>query len=316
MIIPSHMCAVVIENYGEATVLQYKEVEVPTVGADELLVRVQSAGVSPFDIHVRDGWYKESFYSLPMILGWELSGTVVAVGPKVTKYKIGDEIFAYPTGYRIGGSYAEYNVIKESEAAHKPTSISHHQAASCTMNTLTAWQALFDVANLTQGQRVLIQGAAGGVGHLAVQLAKWKGAYVIGTASTRNAEFLAEIGVDEFVDYTKTTIDKAGIEPVDVVIDGIGGDVLKQSFSVVKKEGLVVTLIDFEGIKAAESYDVNGKSVFVLPNSEQLSEIARLLDEGILKPHIAAVLPLHQAAKAHQLVELGHTRGKILLENS
>lgn len=313
MSLPGHMCAIVIEQYGKTDVLHEQKVPIPTISDDELLVRVHSAGVSPFDIHVRDGWYKESFYSLPLILGWELSGTVVAVGQDVTNFNIGDEVFAHPTGHRIGGSYAEFNAIKAGEAAHKPAQISHHQAASATMNALTAWQALFDVANVSKGKRVLIQAAAGGIGHLAVQLAKWKGAYVIGTASAKNAAFLADLGVDEFVDYTKTSIEKA-IQPVDVIIDTIGGDVLKQSFSVVKKDGIVVTLIDFEGIKSAEHYGINGKAVFVLPNHEQLSEIAQLLDQGILKPHVEAVFPLNQVAKAQQLVELGHTRGKILLE--
>lgn len=313
MSLPTHMPTIVIENYGNADVLQYQTIPVPSFAADELLVQVKSAGVSPFDIHVRDGWYKESFYSLPLILGWELAGTVVAVGKEVKDFKVGDDIFAHPTGHRIGGSYAKFNVIKANEAAHKPASISYHQAASATMNALTAWQALFDVANVSKGQRVLIQAAAGGIGHLAVQLAKWKGAYVIGTASAKNAEFLATLGVDEFVDYTKAPIEKV-IQPVDVVIDAVGGHVLQQSFSLVKKEGVIVTLIDFEGIKAAENYGVNGKTLFVLPNHQQLTEIAKLLDQSILKPYIEAVFPLSQAAKAQQLVELGHTRGKVTLE--
>lgn len=313
MSLPIHMHAIVIENYGNADVLHYQTMPVPPLSDDELLVKVHSAGVSPFDVHVREGWYKESFYSLPLILGWELSGTAVAVGQDVTQFKVGDEVFAFPTGYRAGGSYAEYNVIKASEAALKPASISHHQAASASMNALTAWQALFDVAGVSKGQRVLIQAAAGGVGHLAVQLAKWKGAYVIGTASAKNATFLTDIGVDEFVDYTKTANEK-NIQPVDVVIDTIGGDVLKQSFSVLKKGGTVVTLIDFEGIKSADNYGIHGKTVFAMPNHEQLVEIAELLNQGILKPHVEAIFPLSQAAKAHQLVELGHTRGKIVLE--
>lgn len=313
MSLPTHMNAVVIENYGSTDVLHYQTVPVPSVSDDELLVKVHSAGVSPFDVHVREGWYKDSFYTLPLILGWDLSGTVIAVGKDVSEFKVGDEIFAYPTAYRAGGCYAEYNVIKAIEAAHKPAAISHHQAVAAGMNALTAWQALFDAGSVTKGQRVLIQAAAGGIGHLAVQLARWKGAHVIGTASAKNAEFLADLGVDEFVDYTKTFIEKA-IEPVDVVIDTVGGDVLKQSFSIVKKGGIVVTLVDFETIKSAESYGIQGKTVFVLPNQKQLEEIAQLLDQGILKPHVAAIFPLSEAAKAHQLVELGRTRGKIILE--
>lgn len=313
MSLPTHMHAIVIEDYGHADVLHYKKFPVPHVSEDELLVHIHSAGVSPFDVHVREGWYKESFYSLPLILGWDLSGTVVATGKAVTEFKVGDEVFAYPTAYRAGGCYAEYNVIKANEAAHKPASVSHHQAVAAGVNALTAWQALFDVANICEGQRVLIQAAAGGIGHLAVQLAKWKGAYVIGTASTKNAAFLADLGVDEFVDYTKTSIKKA-VQPVDVVIDILGGDVLQQSFAVVKKGGTVVTLVDFEGNKSADDYGIHGKTVFVLPNQKQLSDIALALDQGILKPHIAAIFPLSQTARAHQIVELGHTRGKIVLQ--
>jgi NADPH:quinone reductase-like Zn-dependent oxidoreductase len=313
MSLPVHMQAIVMANYGGAEVLQYKEVAVPSIAADELLVRVHSAGVSPFDIHVREGWYKKDYYSLPIILGWELSGIVVATGKNVTQFKTGDAVFSYPNASHAGGSYAEYNVIKADEAALKPASITHHQAAAASMNAITAWQALFDVAQISAGQRVLIQAAAGGVGHVAVQLAKWKGAYVIGTASARNAAFLAEIGVDEYVDYTKTPIEKA-VKPVDVVIDAIGGESLQQSFQVVKKGGTVVTMIDFEGIKAASDYGVHGKTVFAVPNFQQLPEIAKLLDQGIIKPHVADAFPLVEAAKAHQSIESGHTRGKVVLE--
>lgn len=312
MFLPTHMQAVVIENYGNADALRNKEVSIPKIGADELLIRMQSAGVSPFDIHVRDGWYKDEYYALPIILGWELSGIVAAVGADTAGFQIGDAIFAYPAGHRAGSSYAQYNAIKASEAVHKPSTITHHQAAAATMNAITAWQALFDAANIQSGQRVLIQAAAGGIGHLAVQLAKWKGAYVIGTASTHNAEFLKALGVDEFVDYTKVSLAEA-IMPVDAVIDTMGGDVLKQSFAAVKKGGTIVTLIDFEGIKSADEYGVVGKTVFGTPNQVQLQQIAELLAQGILKPHVEAIFPLSQVQQAHQRVESGHTRGKIVL---
>ena len=306
------MQAVVIETYGDADVLQYKEVPLPAITGDELLIQTRSAGVSPFDTQVRAGRYKDEYYALPMILGWELSGIVVAVGTKVTSFQVGDEIFAYPAGSRAGRAYAQYTVIKASEAVHKPVTITHHQAAAASMNAITAWQALFDAANIQAGQRVLIQAAAGGVGHLAVQLAKWKGAYVMGTASIRNADFLEGLGVDEVIDYTKISVAKA-MKPVDVVIDTMGADVLKQSFSLIKKGGTAVTLIDFEGIKSATRYGVMGKTVFATPNQVQLQQIAQLLEQGIVKPHIEAIFPLHQAQKAHRHVELGHTRGKVVL---
>lgn len=313
MSLPTHMNVAMIENYGGPEVLQLKTVALPNIAAGEILVRVHSAGVSPFDIHMRDGWYQQPQYAVPIILGWELSGAVAAIGKEVNHFKVGGDVFAYPSGHRKGGSYAEFNTIKENEAVHKPGSINHHQAAAASMNALTAWQALFDIAQLSAGQTVLIHAAAGGIGHLAVQLAKWKGAHVIGTASAKNAEFLAELGVDEFIDYTTTAFEKA-VKPVDVVLDLIGGDTLLRSFQAVKKSGIVVTAIDFENIKKAANFGVRGAAVFVDPNTQQLSAIADLLEKGVLKPHVSTVFPLADVAKAHELVQWGRVRGKVALE--
>ena len=308
------MKAIVMKDWGGPEVLQYKEVPVPSLKPDEILVRVHSAGVSPFDLHVRDGWYKDS-YPLPIILGWDLSGTVAEVGADVSKFREGDSVFAQTSVYRNGGAYAMFTAVKEKEAALKPASISHNQATAASMNGLTAWQALFDVAHLSSGQKVLVHAAAGGVGHLAVQLAKWKGAYVIGTASRRNREFLLGLGVDEVIDYTTTPFEKA-VKDVDVVLDTVGGDTLLKSFEVTKKGGIVVSIVDFERIKQAADFGVRGETVVVSLNSHWLAEIGRLLSEGKIKVHIAAVFPLKDAAKAHLLCQSGHTRGKIVLEVS
>lgn len=308
-----HMHAIVIPVYGGTEVLQYREVAMPLIKPDEILVQVHSAGVSPLDIHVRDGWYKDSpNYSLPIILGWELSGMVVAVGNQVSRFKNGDAIFAHPSVYRSGGAYAEYVTVKENEAAHKPSSMSHHQAAAISMNALTAWQALFDVAQLAAGQKILIHAAAGGVGHLAVQLAKWRGAYVIGTASTKNTEFLTHLGVDQIIDYTTTPFEKV-VKEVDVVLDTIGGDTLIKSFLVTKKNGTVVSIVDFDNIKKATEFGVKGENVVVSPNSEQLSAIAKLFAEQKIQIHVEAIFPLLDVKEAHILVQSGHTRGKIVL---
>lgn len=308
------MKAVVLHAYGTPDVLHYEDVMMPTINSDEILIRVHSAGVSPFDAHVREGWYKESpNYLLPIILGWELSGIVAEVGSDVSSFKKGDAVFAHPSVYRTGGAYAEYVAIKADEAAHKPASISHHEAAAASMNALTAWQALFDVAQLERGQRILIHAAAGGVGHLAVQLAKWKGAYVIGTASEKNKTFLLGLGIDEVIDYTRASFEKA-VNNVDVVLDTVGGDTLMKSFSVLRKNGIAVSIVDFERIKEAPKFGVRGENVVVSPNAGELSQIAQLLDEGKLKPLISKVFPLTEAATAHGLVEAGHVNGKILLE--
>ncbi len=308
------MKAILIERYGGPEVLQYKEVSIPTLNSDEILVHVHNAGVGAFDVHVRDGWYKDSsYYSLPIILGWELSGVVDAIGTDVSHFKKGDPVFAHTSVYRNGGANAEYAAIKENEAALKPASISHAQAAAASLNALTAWQALFDIAHIAAGQKILIHAAAGGVGHLAVQLAKWKGAHVIGTASARNKEFCLSLGADEVIDYTTTPFEKM-VHNVDIVLDTVGGDTLLKSFLVTKKNGIVISTIDFENIKKAVDFGVKGETIVVTPNSHQLSEIGKLLSTGKIKAHIEAVFPLKNAAKAHRLVQGGHVRGKILLE--
>jgi NADPH:quinone reductase-like Zn-dependent oxidoreductase len=309
------MKAVVVPVYGGAEVLQYQDMPIPAVQANEILVQVYNAGVSPFDLHVRDGWYKESAnYSLPIILGWELSGVVAIVGKNVSRFKVGDAVFAHPSVYRQGGAYAEYVAIPENEVAHKPASVNHAQAAAVSMNALTAWQALFDTAQLKSEQKILIHAAAGGVGHLAVQLAKWKGAKVIGTASAKNRSFLFDLGVDEVIDYNAQAFENV-IKEVDVVLDTLGGDTLMKSFAVTKRNGIIVSIIDFERIKQAAAFGVRGENVIVSPNAEQLTQIAALLEAGIIKPHIEAIFPLTEAKKAHELLQSGHVRGKIVLNN-
>lgn len=306
------MKAIVVSAYGGVEVLQYQEVPIPAIQSHEILIQVHCAGVSPLDLKMRDGWFKEP--NLPIILGWELSGIVSAVGKNITRFKPGEAVFAHPSVYRQGGGYAEYAVVQENEIAHKPAAISHAQAAAASMNTLTAWQALFDTAKLEPGQKILIHAAAGGVGHLAVQLAKWKGAEVIGTASAKNKAFLIDLGVDKVIDYNTQDFETI-IKDVDVVLDTIGGETLMKSFAITKKNGIVVSIIDFERIKQALTFGVRGENVIVSPNAQQLEKIATLLEAGTIKPYIEAVFPLQEAKKAHELLQSGHVRGKIVLNN-
>jgi NADPH:quinone reductase-like Zn-dependent oxidoreductase len=308
------MKAVIINNYGNPEVLQYLDAEIPVIQPDEVLVQVYYAGVSPFDAHIRAGWFQKSpEYKLPIILGWELSGVVVAIGDKVKKFKVGDPVFAHPSVYRNGGAYAEFVAVKEHEVALKPHAVNHEQAAAVSMNALTAWQALFDVAKLAEGQTVLIHAAAGGVGHLAVQLAKWKGAKVIGTGSARNCQFLMNLGVDQFIDHTTEHFEEC-IKEVDVVLDTIGGETLTKSFSITKKNGILVSLVDFDLIKQASAFGVKGANVIVEPNPEQLYRIGELMVTGKLHAHIAQIFPLNKAQEAHRLIDSGHVKGKILLK--
>ena len=236
------MKAVRIHNYGGPEVLKFEDAPAPQPGPGEVLVRIHAAAVNPVDWKVRAGRLKERIqYPLPLIPGWDFSGVVEATGPGVTRLKKGDEVYARPDIAR-NGAYAEYIVAKESEVAFKPKSVDHVQAAAIPLAALTAWQALFDTAGLKAGQKVLIHGAAGGVGSFAVQLAKRKGAHVIGTASGRNQSFLRELGVDEAIDYEKTGFEDV-VHDVDVVLDTIGGDTQNRSWKVLKKGGILVSII-------------------------------------------------------------------------
>jgi NADPH:quinone reductase-like Zn-dependent oxidoreductase len=307
------MKAVRIHNYGGADVLRFEDAPRPTPGQGEVLIRIYAAGVNPVDWKIRAGYLKDRIqYPLPFIPGWDLSGVVEATGPGVTRLKKGDEVFARPDLAR-NGAYAEYIVAQESEVALKPKSVDHVHAAAIPLAALTAWQALFDAAGLSAGQKVLIHGAAGGVGSFAVQLAKWKGAHVIGTASARNLDFLRELGVDEAIDYEKTRFEDV-VHDVDVVFDTIGGDTQKRSWKVLTKGGILVSTISPPSQEEAAKHGARAGYVFVQPNASQLSEIAKLVDSGKLKPVVETVLPLSEARRAQELNETGHTRGKIVLK--
>ncbi|HUA66733.1 MAG TPA: NADP-dependent oxidoreductase, partial [Alphaproteobacteria bacterium] len=213
------MKAVRIHQYGGPEVLAHVEMKRPTPGPNEVLINVQAASVNPVDWKLRAGYMKDVFpLTFPATLGWDVSGTVEEAGADVTRFKRGDEVYALLEG----GAYAEYAAARETVVARKPRTVDHIQAATVPVAGLTAWQALFEVAQLTAGQKVLIHAAAGGVGNFAVQLAKAKGAYVIGTASGKNQDFLRELGVDEAIDYEKTRFEDA-VRDVDVVLDTIGG---------------------------------------------------------------------------------------------
>lgn len=306
------MKAVRFHEYGGPETLVYEDVPVPEPGADDLLVRVHAAGVNPVDWKIREKHLEKMLHhTLPLIPGWDFSGVVEAVGSNVQGWKLGDEVFSRPDISR-NGAYADYIAVRASEVARKPKSLDHIHAAAIPLAALTAWQALFDTAALEAGQRVLIHAAAGGVGAFAVQLAKQKGAHVIGTASARNHEFLLGLGVDEAIDYAKTPFEDV-VRDVDVVFDTMGGDVQERSWRVLKKGGILVSIVAFPSAEAAAEHGVRQAFVFVLPNAEQLTQLAGLADAGKLKITVDTILPLSQARQAQELSEAGHTRGKIVL---
>lgn len=307
------MKAVRIHQYGGPEVLSLEEVQRPTPGPDELLIKVHAASVNPADWKIREGYLRQMLpLPLPVTIGWDVSGTVEATGSAVTHFKRGDEVYARLDLIK-GGAYAEYALASESEAALKPKSVDHIHAAGIPIAGKTAWQALFDTANLRAGQKVLIHAAAGGVGVLAVQFAKAKGAYVIGTASGKNQAFLRELGVDEAIDYEKTRFEDV-VRDVDVVLDTLGGEVQERSLKALKKGGALISVVGPPNAEQAAKYGVRAAMFQMHPGSADLVEIARLVDSGRVKTIVDTVLPLTEARRAQELSAHGHARGKIVLK--
>jgi len=310
------MKAVRIHNFGGPEVLQYEDAPRPQVAAaTEVLIRVYAAGVNPIDWKVREGYMKDLWpHKFPLIPGWDLSGVVEEIEPgpaAAGRFKKGDEVYSVPDPAR-DGAYAEYIVVRESELALKPKSLHHVHAAAVPLAALTAWQALFDAGQLVSGQRILIHGGSGGVGHVAVQLAKWKGAHVLATASTKNQELLRELGVDEPIDYTKQKFEDVARD-VDLVLDLIGGETQERSWSVLKNGGALLSLVQPPSVEKAKALGVRAAFVAGHPSGAQLAEIAHLIDSRKLKPIVERILPLVEVRRAHELSQSGHTRGKIVL---
>ncbi|MEU4733319.1 NADP-dependent oxidoreductase [Streptomyces sp. NPDC023588] len=304
------MRAVVVSQWGGPEVLTETELERPVPAMGEILVRVHAAGVNPVDWKTRASGALIPWGPVPAV-GWDVSGTVEAVGPGVTLHRVGDEVYGMPRFPQQAGAYAEYVTAPARHFARKPASLDHVQAAALPLAALTAWQALVDTAGVSAGQRVLVHAAAGGVGHLAVQIAKARGAYVIGTASAGKHDLLRALGADEVIDYRTTDFEDA-VTDVDVVIDAIGGDYGQRSLKVLKPGGHLVTLPGPDGIPA-DTQGVHAAWVLVEPDLAGLQEIAALVERGLLRPLVDTVLPLAQAAKAHELGERGRTTGKIVL---
>lgn len=306
------MKAVKINGYGDESVLDYTDVERPRPQGGEVLIKVRASAVNPVDWKIREGLGEMFGLKFPIILGCEIAGTIEEVGENVEDFKKGDAVYGYISLQRCGG-YAEYVIAEASEIALKPESLDFENAAAIPVGALTSWQSIYDLANLQSGQRILITGASGGVGSMAVQLAKTKGAYVIGTASGRNEGFVKSLGADEFVDYTAQKFEEI-VKDVDVVFDTIGGDTLERAFGTVRKGGFLVTAVQPPDEEKANEYGIKVRMVANHPSAEQLAQITRLIDEGKLKTHVETVLPLAEVKKAHELSKSGRTRGKIVLQ--
>ncbi|MEZ8194203.1 MULTISPECIES: NADP-dependent oxidoreductase [Vibrio] len=307
------MRAVRIHQYGGTETLKLENITKPKINDDDILIAVRSAAINPVDWKIREG-YLQAFipYELPVTLGWDVAGIVVEVGSKVSEFNVGDEVFSRPNIAR-DGSYADYIAVKADEAVLKSPKLSFSEAAALPLAGITAWQCLVDVANVQPGQRVLIHAGAGGVGHLAIQIAKAKGATVIATASAANQDLLINLGADQAVDYAKSSL-KEQIEPVDIVVDTMGGDVQKHSWELLKENGILVSVVDQPDEELAQAHNARAAFVFIEPSSRILKELNSLVEADLLKPLIEHHFTLETIVDAHLQSQSGRTRGKIVID--
>lgn len=260
------MKVVRIHEYGNTDVLAYEDAPLPSITSNDVLVRVVAASVNPVDWKIREGYLRQMIsHPLPLTLGWDVSGVVEVIGAGVSRFKVGDTVFSRPDIKR-NGTYAEYVAIREDEIAYKPKTVSHVEAASLPLAGITAWEALYTAAQLTAKQRVLIHAGSGGVGSLAVQLAKLRGAFVIATTSERNRDFVKSLGADEVIDYRSQRFEEV-VNDVDVVFDTIGGEVQESSWSVLKPDGILVSIISPPSDERAMAQGVRSAFVFIEPNA-------------------------------------------------
>ncbi|GAA4437638.1 NADP-dependent oxidoreductase [Pontibacter saemangeumensis] len=310
------MKAATYEEFGGPDKVKITTVEVPDLQEGEVLVRIRAAGVNPVDYAVREGYLKDFLpYEFPVIPGWDMAGVVEKRGFSARRFKVGDEVYAYARRPLVKyGTFAEYIVLPETYLAKKPKNISWEEAAGIPLVGLTAYQSLFDAGQLEQGQTVLILGASGGVGSLGIQLAKVKGAKVIGVASEKNHAFMKQLGADHTIDYKDANIGEAvkKILPggVDLIFDCASGETLEQSLPALKPNGTLVSILNH-----GENIDpkINFHYVFVEPNASQLDYLRELAESGRLKVHVSKTYSLDEAVKALNQIQSGHTTGKIVL---
>lgn len=311
------MKAFVLQEPGAPENLQLQEIERPAPTKNEVLVKVKAISINPVDTKTRDG---KAFYGAikndqPVIIGWDISGEVVGIGDEVEYFKVGDEVFGMVNFPGHGRAYAEYVAAPEAHLAHKPANITHQEAAAATLAALTAWQVLVHQAGIKAGQRVLIHAAAGGVGHYAVQIAKYFKAYVIGTASSQNHPFLKELGADEQIDYKEKAVEEV-VKEIDIVLDSLGEENSLKSLKTLKDGGTLVSILGGakEGVQAkAKERNIEAKSYLVQSNGEDQTHLAELLRDGKIKSHVSHSFAFKDIAKAHEQVESRKTNGKVVV---
>ena len=308
------MHAITQSSFGGPEVLELARVDRPEPLPSEVLVHVRAAAVNPIDAMARSGALS-LLGAPPFVLGWDISGVVEEVVPGVTRFQVGDEVYGMPFFPRQGGAYAEYVAVPSRQLAHKPATLDHIHSAALPLVGLTSWQSLVDTAHIGAGQRVLIHGGGGGVGHLAIQIAKARGAEVITTASAPKNEFVHELGADFVIDYRTVDFTEV-VTDVDVVLDTIGGDYGPRSIQALTPGGLLITVADRANTALRDATLAAGRQfagITVEPDYVGLQAIADLVDAGQLRPFVEHTMPLAEAAEAHRLIESGSTQGKIVL---
>ncbi|MBU5361513.1 NADP-dependent oxidoreductase [Enterococcus raffinosus] len=307
--------AVVIEEYGHADQLKESKVTLPELGEHQVLVKVKATSVNPIDWKLREGYLAQMMpWDFPIILGWDVAGEIVEVGPAVADWQVGQAVFARPETTRFG-TYADYTIVDDHLLAHKPESASFEEVAAVPLAGLTAYQALFTHGKLKAGEKVLIHAGAGGVGIYAIQLAKNAGATVITTASQKNHALLKELGADQVIDYHTTDFSEV-LENVDLVFDTMGGDVQRDSFKVLNENGRLISIVSQPDEELAKNVAV-AESIWLQPDGEQLQVIADLMTDGKVKSVVGHTYPLtaEGVKEAHELSETHHAKGKIVLVN-
>jgi NADPH:quinone reductase-like Zn-dependent oxidoreductase len=313
----------VIKDFGGPEVFEQREVPKPVPQPKQVLVKVLATSVNPLDYQTRRGDYK-AFVQLPAIIGSDVSGIVEAVGEAVTGFEVGDEVYYTPQIFGGDGSYAEYHVADESIVAHKPASISHLEAASLSLTGGTAWEALVMRGKLQVGESILVHAGAGGVGSIAIQLAKAIGAYVFTTCSKQNTDFVRSLGADYTIDYksedyVEVVNRETGNKGVDFVFDTIGGDIIEKSPLVMSEFGRLTTIVDIaqpQLLLAHWEKNTTIHFIFTQQNRAKLDALRLLIERGQVKPLIDSVMPLSEVAKAHERVERGGVRGKVVLDSN
>ncbi len=305
--------AIVINQYGSKDVLEEKEVEKPSIGDDQVLVENHATSINPIDWKLREGYLKQMLdFEFPIILGWDVAGTISEIGQNVSGYSVGDRVFARPETTNQG-TYAEYVPVDAHLLAPMPDSMTYEEAAAIPLAGLTAWQCLVDFGEIKKGDNVLIHAGAGGVGSYAIQIAKSFGAYVATTASGKNEQFVRSLGADEFINYREQDFSEL-LSDYDLVVDTMGGKVQEDSFKVLKKGGKLVSIAD----QPSEDYaaDFTTKFLWLEPNGEQLKKLADLFEKGELKPVIGETFDLSEQGlkDAHALSETHHAKGKIIIK--